>query len=134
MHKKHDIFELEGTKAGQAFLRYTNAFIRKIPLSDDRFERQQIAKASASAFQTYYQHSLELAIDKYGALREEHEENEAESGNACDKCCCNKCSKRDTCTVFEPSDGITPPPCAACKYVGQITMCDECECARDEYD
>jgi hypothetical protein len=103
------VFAAEGAKAGAAYEAYFVSFINALKPHEPQQAIQDIA---GSAFLAYYSHVLDLVVDKYGIPREGTEEAEQ---TACASCWCNTCAKRESCDAFPATDGITPPPCAACQ-------------------
>jgi hypothetical protein len=102
------VFAAEGANAGIAFKGYVAAFVEQ---AAPYISGEIVAEAAARAFASYYEHVLDLAVDKYGIPREE----ETEDNTLCAECWCNDCAARGECEEFSPTDGITPPPCAACE-------------------
>lgn len=118
MADKPDVsqFAQAGEAAGKAYAEYVKAFADaaidaggiNLPV---KFESYNMA------FQSYYQHALDLAVDQYGCPRPspapQAPEDEAEGG-ICKNCWCDTCARVDVCDAFSRSSGLTPPPCAAC--------------------
>lgn len=114
------IFAEAGGFAGHAFAIYYQEFVDGIAYELNESEPNDVplggmAKCTnevvAQAFIAFYQSIID-AFDQYGIKREPPADDETAAH--CAPCWCNSCDKLDNCAAFPASDGITPPPCAAC--------------------
>lgn len=133
------VFAEAGGFAGRAFATYYQEFVDSVAYELNEHEPNDVpvggmAKCTnevvAKAFIAFYQSIID-GFDQYG-IQKEPPANDADK-QQCARCWCNSCAKLDDCAAFPASDGITPPPCAACwdynplVSVGAHPECEEYE-------
>ena len=116
------VFAAEGKRAGEEFNEYMAEFMKASDVF--AFGEMTAINAAAAAFQTYYQHILDLAVDRYGIMQDDEPD-----GGQCAGCWCDSCAGLDVCTLYPATDGITPPPCAECGDI-PLTPREQMPCPR----
>lgn len=115
-----DVFAAAGRAAGCAFAVFYQEFVDGVAYQLGEAEENDVplggmAKSTQEviprAFAALYQSIID-GFDQYG-IPTEDPTDDAEPQH-CAACWCNSCENLEDCAAFPASDGITPPPCAAC--------------------
>jgi len=122
MNEQTSVYTAEGADAGEVFSAYANAFVNSAQKRGLK-SREWLLNKAAELFKVYYERALDSDYDKYGIPL-----NEQAAPDACARCQCNACANINTCELYEPTDGITPPPCTECDQVHPLLPIEVSAC------